>query len=257
MQQVLVVQTAQDCPSIGIPSKSYIICKVYDPRFCLERHEYEPYVPWTLEAEVEAAEQRQKQPPLPISEFKHWIRPDDDDAVGYEEWYYQHAELAFHSEISAYWSLASLQGIGIPRCFGAGTLTPPDARAIVPRVLLLEYLPDATTLANVNPSLITPSLVRSLVDTVSAFGPLGVVHDDLNAGNVLFAPADNPTRAAIIDFGSAILREEEDSDEEWAKIVWVNNDSHGLKLAVRRRMNMVNVADFPAFLASDSATKSS
>jgi len=85
MQQVLVVQTAQDCSGIGILSETYIICKAYDPRFNLHRYQVEPYLPWNYATEVEAADQRRKRPPLPISEFEPWPRPDDDDAVGWEE----------------------------------------------------------------------------------------------------------------------------------------------------------------------------
>jgi len=94
--------------------------------------------------------------------------------------------------------------------------------------------------------------MKSLIDTVDTFGPLGVVHDDLNPGNILFVPGDNPTRAVIIDFGSAILREE-DPDEQWTEAVRFNNDPRGLKVALRMKLGMETVAELNDYLASHSA----
>jgi hypothetical protein len=241
MQQVLLVQTLQDYPSI--PSGSYVISKVYDPRFYTHRFKYEPYLLWSYSSEVKAAEKR---PSQPIAEFQPWIWPDEGDSVGWEEWYYQNAELAFHSESEAYRLLAPLQGTRIPRCFGTGTLTPPEPRAITPRVLLLKYLPDAKRLADVDPSSITPSLVKSLIETARAFGPLGVVHTDFNPGNILFIPGDSPSRAVIIDFGSAGVREEGCSDEEWEAIVAENDDVHWIEVRLKQELGLEDLADYLA-----------
>src|SRR4051794_11164694 len=64
----------------------------------------------------------EKRPAEPNLHFEPIPWPDDEDIVGWEEWYYQSAELAFRSESEAYRLLASLQGVSIPRCFGIGTL---------------------------------------------------------------------------------------------------------------------------------------
>ena len=45
-----------------------------------------------------------------------------------------------------------------------------------------------------------------------------MVHTDHSPGNIIFSPGYQPTRAAIIGFGEAGVREEED-EFEWAEIV--------------------------------------
>jgi serine/threonine protein kinase len=48
------------------------------------------------------------------------------------------------------------------------------------------------------PSPLHPAIVTSLITTVNSFNPLGVIHRDLNSGNILIS--SNPPRGIIIDF---------------------------------------------------------
>ena len=72
---------------------------------------------------------------------------------------------------------------------------------------------DDEPLALINPKVIPLSLLQPLLDAVDNFGAFGVVHTDLNPGNIIFSPGYQPARAAIIDFGEAGVREEEDEFE--------------------------------------------
>ncbi|KAG5638935.1 hypothetical protein H0H81_008435 [Sphagnurus paluster] len=124
----------------------------------------------------------------------------------------------------------------IPRCFATGRLLL-DERTISPRAILIEYLPDAKTLRDVEPSVVDLALAQSLVQTARAFADLGVVHTDLNLGNILFVPGTRPTRAIIIDFAESGVREDED-DEEWLRIVTFNYDAVWLKKQLSRTLGI-------------------
>ena len=110
-------------------------------------------------------------------------------------------------------------------------------RASSPHVLFLEFLPDAESLALVDPKVVPLSLLHPLLDAVDEFGAFGVVHNDLNLGNIIFSPRYQPTRAAIIDFGEAGVREEED-EFEWAGIVEECADSTWIRKRFRRALGI-------------------
>lgn len=201
-------------------SGSQTIVKVYDPRFMSHRLNKTRPRPWNYPAEIAAAGIRRAGL---ASNFTFPDRPASDDGVGWEAFYYQHSDIAAEDEITAYRRLVPLQGAGIPRCLGFGTISL-AGRAIAPRVLLLEYLPNAQSLDKINPHLITPDVRASLVKIASGFGRLGVVHTDLNYGNIIFVVgAHGIERAAIIDFGSSYSREDE-SDKDWQAIVDEQDD---------------------------------
>jgi hypothetical protein len=132
-------------------------------------------------------------------------------------------KIEFRDELTAFKRLVSLQGTGIPRCFGAGRLdlTNTDTpRAISPPVLLIEYLDNSNTFEEDHLSLVT--LANSLLDTVKSFGRCGVTHGDMNNGNIVFSL--DPPRASVIDFGGSALRWKV-SDEEWDDVVATRNDN--------------------------------
>jgi serine/threonine protein kinase len=139
---------------------------------------------------------------------------------------YQQMERAFRNEVESCQRLRGLEGQGVPLFLGSGRLLL-EGRSFSPHVVLLEYIQDAVTLKDiaVRPK---PSIISSLAKTVSAFGALGVTHNDLTLDNILFTPYDQPTRAIIIDFGAAECCEDE-SDEEWSYIVRGNYDAGYLK----------------------------
>ena len=265
MSQVILVERSGEIEkdnnshSCRLLPKTFL-AKIYDPRFISHRlaQPWRPARPWSVEAENKAAAAR-RQPRDP--DFKPWNRPESGDLPGCEEFYFQISEGQYHSEVTSYEYLQVLQGSAIPRCYGTGSLRLSD-RAISPHVLFLEFLPDAESLALVNPKVVSLSLLQSLLDAADKFGPLGVVHTDLNPGNIIFSPGYQPTRAAIIDFGEAGVREEEDDESEWAEIVKHNRDSVWLCKVLQRtlgidlnisRPSVVHTVNIPATVGKGAA----
>ncbi|KIM90164.1 hypothetical protein PILCRDRAFT_1526 [Piloderma croceum F 1598] len=170
----------------------------FDPRFI--SHRFQSKYPWDLAAEVQATQQRLHNTPFDF-EF-----PSNN---------------SFSNEIAAYSRLRPLQGGGVPKCLGSGTLNLPG-RLISPNVLFLEYLKDAQSLRDVETKLIAELIVNALKETVSAFGRLGVANCDLNYGNIVFlVGCGGIYRAVIIDLGNSCVR-----DEEWDAIVEEQSDVH-------------------------------
>ncbi|KAF5364703.1 hypothetical protein D9758_005525 [Tetrapyrgos nigripes] len=233
MAQVLLVKDN----SVSFLKSSFIL-KVYDPRFYSHRHECKDRQrPWSSSAEAAAAAKRGSKGRNIEFEPHQW--PGEDDKEGWEEWYYQNAEMQYHAEVSAYARLTPLQGEGVARCYGTGTLLNLSDRAVSPHFLLLEYIPDALKLDAIDPKSnhVDLALLHSLVETVRQFGLFGVVHTDLNPGNILFSPGKMPTRGVVIDFGESGVREEED-EEEWREIVDQNADVYWVKKRLENQLGV-------------------
>ncbi|KAF7330861.1 hypothetical protein MVEN_02425500 [Mycena venus] len=223
MSQVLLVDVNPPVPDILPTTTTTFILKVYDPRFLQHRQGTKSSAPhpWTLAAETTAARRRAFGADI-LYRSTWW--PDDNDDPGWEEYYYLNLQQMFRNELAAYTRLLSLQGQSIPQCYAHGTLVfpSPSKRMVVPRVLLLSYVP-GPCLRAMHPSRVEPPAARALVDTVRAFGMLGVIHDDLRPDNViLFSPSADHYRAFILDFGNARVRTDQ-SDEEW-ECALVEND---------------------------------
>lgn len=222
MSQVLLVEIDFDGIQ-NLPLAACAILKIYDPRFICPRTATgpRPAGPWSLSAETSAAQQFKRDPKYTFSPF-----PGRDDLVGWEIFYLHWMENSFWPEKTVYDRLVSLQGSGIPRCYASGTILLSD-RAISPHILLLEYIPDAFSIRDIEvdreqtkditqglSTRVAPYLARSMLDTVASFARLGVTQNDSHARNFLFSPRDQPTRAVVIDFGEGYARKDE-SDDEW------------------------------------------
>jgi serine/threonine protein kinase len=235
-------------PGCGLPSE--LILKVFDPRYLDDRipppKSGLPSRLWTLEAETAAADYRQE-----IAEGK---RPDDfsvdllygdEEAEPYlwEEHFYRLLKESWESEADALSRLASLQGTVIPMFYGSGNVVPPaSTRGIQPRAILMEYI-HGTPLADIEVGKVNlpPAIFRPLLDAVKRFGDLGVFHSDINHHNVLVSPPEAPTRAVLIDFGCAGVRQDDESEEEWIRNVEFFDDERSLRRLLDKKGMIVGV----------------
>ena len=229
----------------GIPSK--LILKVYDPRYLEDRipppKSNLPSRLWTLEAETEAAKYRQE-----ITEGK---RPDnftvdllygDERAEPYlwEEHFYRLLKESWESEADALSHLLPLQGTVIPKFYGSAIVIPPaNTRGIQPLAILMEYI-QGTPLADIEVGKVNlpPSIFRPLLDAVKRFRDLGVCHSDINAHNVIVSsssPFETPTRAVLIDFGCAGVRQDGEPEEEWITNVEFFDDEKSLRRVLDKK----------------------
>lgn len=232
--QVLVVREG--------PNGEEIILKVYDPRFMYNLRK-ETKGAWDPQLEARTAELRLLKPdPDVLTLPEPWEVETPED---HENYAWLQARLQYLNEVSAYKRLKSLQGEGIPKLLGHGALNPtcmrtdPQPRYIVPDVLLLEYIPNAVAVKEAHLSMLRPDLIRSLIKTVSMLHIFGVIHADAHDGNYLVST----TRAVIIDFGTATVRDRQ-SDEEWTALVNFWDDLGGCKFHIAAKLGVKSLDDY-------------
>jgi RIO-like serine/threonine protein kinase len=69
---------------------------------------------------------------------------------------------------------------------------------------------------------------------VKRFRDLGIFHSDISDHNVLSSPSEAPTRAVLIDFGCAGVRQDGESEEEWIRNVEFFDDERSLRRVLRK-----------------------
>ncbi|KZT67987.1 hypothetical protein DAEQUDRAFT_370067 [Daedalea quercina L-15889] len=223
-------------------SKSLVIVKIFDPRVLNDRTEAKPERPWTLAAELRAVQDRAREDFEWDDSVLYEDEPDADDIEGvairaahWEQNFFHLTMQCYEAERAAYERLHDLQGTVLPRLLGVGHWDAgPAARAIQPPALVLEYVP-SISLRDIAPELLDPAICTSLVTVVDRFATNGVIHTDFNDGNVLFSPPERPQRAIVIDFGCAIVREGDTSDEEWNETVQFEGDSTWVRHILKKK----------------------
>ena len=157
-----------------------ILMKIYDSRFMKDRS-----TPWSPELEAQGVESR-KDWRMPAVFTPHDVpsSAERQTLLKKENYIFFHALFHCYNEVRAYTLLKPLQGRGIPTLWGHGKLSSETMRAdlapryINPSVLLIEYIPNALTLENADPTMIRPDLIRPLLNTVDSFQKFYVIHAD-------------------------------------------------------------------------------
>jgi serine/threonine protein kinase len=97
--------------------------------------------------------------------------------------------------------------------------------------IIIEKI-DATSLPSVDPhSYDFSSLGHSLMAAVYSFASHGVIHNDMRSDNILISPK----RIVLIDFGQAILRDDNQCDEEWVEQVDMEEEVEALRRILHQR----------------------
>ncbi|EPT05858.1 hypothetical protein FOMPIDRAFT_1026754 [Fomitopsis schrenkii] len=211
---------------------SLVVVKIFDPRVLDDRIATKEKHHWTLAAEQRAAQDRAREDFQWDDSVLYEDEHDPSDAEGlvlraaqWEQNFFALTMQCFDTERAAYERLRGLQGNAIPRLLGVGRWdVAPTTRAIQPPALIFEHI-HGISLRDVDPGLLDPTLCASLVAAVDSFSTLGVCHADLNEGNILFSPPERPMRAVVIDFGCAMLKDGDVSEEEWNETVQFNADA--------------------------------
>ncbi|KIJ91879.1 hypothetical protein K443DRAFT_467211 [Laccaria amethystina LaAM-08-1] len=194
-------------PPLGTP----MILKIYDTRYIEDREafyshdrtRFYPARPWSLENEQKATAYREA--------HENWNDLISDEiemsnpGMVIEYKMIQRACTSWTKEVNAYLALADspLSGSAVPMLYGFGDFISEEPRAIIPRILLLEYVPRSVSLDKLkNIKLITPWHIRTLLAATRKLNELGVVHWELEPRNILLCP----DRVVIIDFGVSTTR---------------------------------------------------
>ncbi|KAG8730109.1 hypothetical protein FRC12_020492 [Ceratobasidium sp. 428] len=212
-----------------LPAK--LVLKVYDQRFAYGLREYYGLRPLTDEIE---------------KRYRQYVAsgraPKEYDAIGdlietyggFEESppelleHFLAAKIAphFRTECLIYQRLESLQGRDIPKFYGStefvGSSTVPGLSMSVPGILL-EVI-EGTSLENIDSSLLDLNGVfNDAIRIINSCGDLGVVNYDVRLSNFMVRPRGS---VAMIDFAQARLRREDETDLDWNRTKW-DEDEEG------------------------------
>ncbi|KIJ94602.1 hypothetical protein K443DRAFT_110188 [Laccaria amethystina LaAM-08-1] len=244
--QVIVVHPQTIPPGLvsTFSCDSLYVLKVYDPRYVNDRERFyaqdgrlvQDERPWSLEAEHQATTYRDS---LGVEWEENMLLDYADDLekeVVWELMYYRQTKWAWEDEVAAYRMLSktTLAGVGVPLFYGAGELVLEEPRAIVPRVLVIEYISDAMSLANIRDRVdigsVTAWHVKALDDIFVRMNKAGVTHEDVGARNILIGPE----RAVVIDFGEAKVRPRGRTNKQWARKVQKEGDPVAVRKVLRK-----------------------
>jgi len=244
--QVIVVRSQNIPPGLvsTFSHDSLYVLKIYDPRYVKDRKRFfaddgrlvQGEKPWSLEAEREATTYRNS---LGVEWEENMLLDYSDDLekkVVWELMYYRQAKCSWEYEVAAYRMLSktTLAGVGVPLFYGAGELVLEEPRAIVPRILIIEYISDAVSLANIRDGgdvgSVTAWHVKALDDIFVRINKAGVTHEDVGARNILIGPE----RAVVIDFGEAKVRPQGRTNKQWARKVKEEGDPVAVRKVLRK-----------------------
>jgi serine/threonine protein kinase len=156
------------------------------------------------------------------------LHPAATTAEAIEQWlnemdYRYHLTSCFKTECRAYRQLRPLQGISVPRFYGATLFD--ETSQLAPGIhtdvlgILLEYIDGITLKDILSPSTPTTRIPyihvgEIAVECLKKVTSFGVLHHDVRLANFM---VHNDGRVYLLDFGFASFRGQDVCDEEWER----------------------------------------
>jgi len=162
------------------------------------------------------------------------------------------AELrkCFDAEVATYARLQENQGKAIPRLFDVVTLNTdlPNVKLNLqqqelyrPKGVLLQYLPgfSLTTLADNAPKESWQGIVDQAIQIVHILDDHGILNADVRPDNFIIVPKDDEYQVFMIDFGQCRFRREDESDEQWGRAKWIQDEEGAVGYVMRMMLRKV------------------
>ena len=240
------------------PAKA--ILKLYDRRFASQLRKESKIEPWTAATEQAYIDM------IKNGEAAELIRKLNDDSIDFEEpeegWSaaeneaYLHYKCSylFSAETKAYDIMKTLQGKQIPRLYSAGSVYLEQRKSTESREqdndllsipgILLEYIPGPTlsTMTDVIPRQSWQRIVEQAVEIVRAYSSLGFLNRDVRCSNFVVneaVPDGHERRVVMIDFAVCEFREDDQSDEEWGRMKWSEDEENAVGCVMQMRLERV------------------
>lgn len=165
----------------------------------------------------------------------------------------------YRAETSVYNRLFDLQGNFVPRLLGAVEMdiTPPDLgpndeqrQFFRVKGVLLEYILGfrlSDVASNAPPEAI-PDIIDQGIRIVDALNDHDVLNTDVRPDNLLVRPVASNSegeaaefQVVMIDFGQSRLRREDESDLEWGREKWEEDEEGGVALVMQNRLKEIGI----------------
>lgn len=234
------------------------VLKLYDWRFAEQLrkdNKIEPWTPNTGSAFVDFVRSGR------ALDFLDRLRHDDDfeepeegwDTAENETYLYNSCMDMWKAEIAVYDKLQRYQGAQIPRLLAPVTLrigptygdtASDDTELFQVKGILLERI-QGFTLANLTdnnaPREAWQTIVDKAIQNVHIFSDHNILNEDIRASNILVSPESNQGgyRVTSIDFAQCRFREEDESDLEWGRAKWSQDEEGAVGMVMRSRLQKV------------------
>ncbi|KAL2683227.1 hypothetical protein Neosp_007695 [[Neocosmospora] mangrovei] len=232
---------------LGLDEGTQAFLKLFDRRFARSLRKWERVDPWTADVEDEFLHKLQSRD---LQEFLGRLQAeedseedDDDDADNWdasenESWLADMMLNYFRAEVATYSALQKYQGDIIPRLFTQVTLqvaqsdTPLDEQQqdiCLVKGILIEYLKGFTlsSLKSSAPRSTWQKIVDEAIRITHVLGDNNILNSDVRPDNMMVVPLGNwKYRVCMIDFGHCRVRRDDESDHDWGRAKW-NQDEEG------------------------------
>lgn len=232
--------------------------KLYDWRFATQLREDRGIEPWTQEFGNEYAKMVMRgdevddfvQKLVSDKDFREATEEDWD--AGQNEVSLAHEMLTMYdAETSGYKRLSDIQGKMVP-CFLdalelditpygiAPSLGQQQRRHFLIKGILLEYIPGFSLSDLSSKPSAPPEAYQGIVDQgiriVHALSDRNVLNKDVRPDNFIVQEQDMKFRVVMVDFGQSRLRREDESDFDWGRAKWQQDEEGAVGLVMRHRL---------------------
>ncbi|KAF5547425.1 hypothetical protein FNAPI_8536 [Fusarium napiforme] len=179
-------------------------------------------------------------------------RDTEDDWDAAETKVYLAAELrkCFTSEVATYTRLKEYQGKIIPRFLASVVLDVPSSNVALTtqqqelykqQGILLQYLPgfSLSTITDNAPQSSWQAIVDQAIQIVHVLGDHGILNADVRPDNFIVVPKDDTYQVFMIDFGQCRVRREDESDKDWGRAKWRQDEEGAVGYVMKSRLKRV------------------
>ncbi|KAH7174859.1 uncharacterized protein B0J16DRAFT_349288 [Fusarium flagelliforme] len=175
---------------------------------------------------------------------------EDWDAAENEAFLTAELRKCFDAEVATYARLQENQGKVIPRLLDAVTLnadlpnvklSPQQQELYRPKGVLLQYLQgfQLTTLADNAPKEFWQNIVDQAIRIVHILNDHEILNADVRPDNFIIIPKGDKYAVFMIDFGQCRFRREDESDEQWGRAKWIQDEEGAVGYVMRMMLRKV------------------
>ncbi|RSL69632.1 hypothetical protein CEP54_002159 [Fusarium duplospermum] len=233
---------------LGLDEGTQAFIKLFDRRSAHSLRKCEKVDPWSADIEDEF---RHKLMSGDLRDFLARLQTEEDDdedddedwdAAENEAWLADKMLNCFQAEFSTYSALQKYQGDLIPRLIAQVTLQvvqPNDEQQqdiCLVKGILLEYLEGFTlsSLAKCAPRSSWQNIVDQGIRITHVLGDNKILNTDVRPDNMMIVPLGNEEyRVFMIDFGHCRMRREDESDHDWVRAKWSQDEEGAIGVVMR------------------------
>ncbi|KAF5594391.1 hypothetical protein FPANT_4858 [Fusarium pseudoanthophilum] len=237
-------------------NQSEAFLKMFDRRFAQQIRQDNGIDTWSADIEQEfltaLASGKAEEFLHNLQTVPNFQRDTEDDWDVAENEVYLATELrkCFTSEIATYHRLKEYQGKIIPRFLASVVLDVPSSNVALTtqqqelykhQGIILQYLPGfpLSTMADNAPESSWQAIVDQAIQIVHVLGDHDILNADVRPDNFIVVPKNDTYQVFMIDFGQCRFRREHESDAEWGRAKWRQDEEGAVGYVMKSRLKKV------------------